>query len=289
MLNRGNTKPFLTYDEQLRLLKDRGLIIDDEEKALSVLKSINYYRFSGYSLTLRHNDVFDNGVTFENIYELYMFDEKFRNIVMQYCGIVEVTFRSYISYYHSEKYTPMGYLDHVNFEDISRHSNFLVELDGEIDRSDDYFIAHHKNDLNSVFPFWVAIEVTSFGVLSKLYKNMKREDRTALAKKYIGYGRKYVENWLQCCSYARNIAAHGGRFYNRHLKSCRVNINGKRYPGVNNESPFAFIIAIYNMLPSDRVKDMMISDLESLFASFSFAHIKYLGFPSDWKGLLKAR
>ncbi len=236
MLNIGSTKPFLSYEEQLALLEDRGLIVEDRKKALSVLLMINYYFFRGYSLTLLKNDSFYSGITFDNIYELYMFDEQFRSIVMKYCGIVEVTFRSYISYYHSEKYTPLGYLNPGNFDDITRHSNFIVELDKEIERSDDYFIEHHKSDLNSVFPLWVAIEVTSFGVLSKLFKNMKLDDRNSIANKYVGYSRKYVENWLQCCSYARNIAAHGGRFYNRLLKSCPVKINKRRFPNVNNMS-----------------------------------------------------
>ena len=60
MLNFGNTKPFLSYETQLDLLKDRGLEIEDYDKALSVLKSINYYRFSGYSLTLRKDDTTAN-------------------------------------------------------------------------------------------------------------------------------------------------------------------------------------------------------------------------------------
>ena len=37
MLNFGNTKPFLSYETQLDLLKDRGLEIEDYDKALSVL------------------------------------------------------------------------------------------------------------------------------------------------------------------------------------------------------------------------------------------------------------
>lgn len=286
MLNFGNTKPFLSYETQLDLLKDRGLEIEDYDKALSVLKSINYYRFSGYSITLRKDDAFYPGITFDNIYELYLFDEQFRSLIMKYCGIVEVTFRSYISYYHSQQYTPLGYLSPTNFEDISRHSGFIVELDKEIERSDDYFIEHHKTDLNSVFPFWVAIEVTSFGVLSKLYKNMKLNDRNDIARIYVKRGRKYVENWLQCCSYVRNIAAHGGRFYNRLLKSCPVRINTKRYPGINNTSPFAFVIAIYNLLPSDRVKKMMINDLKKCFSDYPFALIEHLGFPDEWESLI---
>ncbi len=230
ILNTGQTKQFLSYENQLRLLEDRGLLIPNREKAKSVLKSINYY--------------------------------------------------------HSEKYSPLGYLSPTNFESITRHSIFIVELDKEISRSDDYFIEHHKKDLNNVFPFWVAIEVTSFGVLSKLYKNMKRDDRNYIASNYVGYGRKYVENWLQCCSYARNIAAHGGRFYNRLLKACPVLINKKRYPNVDNMSPFAFVIAIYNMLPSERVKSMMKQEIKNCFADYPFALLKHMGFFPDWETLL---
>ncbi|MBP5385668.1 MAG: Abi family protein [Lachnospiraceae bacterium] len=286
MLNNGKTKPFKSYEEQLALLESRGLKIEDREKALSVLKSINYYRFSGYSLTLRRNDTFYHDITFDDIYELYMFDEQYRSVMMKYCGIVEVTFRSYISYYHAGKYSPTGYLSDANFDNASRHKDFIENLKDEVKRSDDYFIDHHKNDLNSVFPFWVVIEVTSFGVLSKLYKNLKLEDRSCLARQYVGVGRKYVENWLQCCSYTRNIAAHGGRFYNRLLKACPVKINKKRYPGIDNTGPFAFVIAIYNLLPSSRVKKMMKEDLVKCFSDYPFSLPKHLKFPNDWETLL---
>lgn len=286
MLNSGIVKPFLSYDDQLDLLESRGLTINDREYALSVLKCVNYYRFSGYSLTLRHNDVFYPGVKFDNVFELYLFDEQFRGIIMKYCGIVEISFRSYLSYYHSEKYTPLGYLSSENFEDVFRYSSFIIELDKDIRRSDDYFIQHHKTSLNNVFPFWVAIEVTSFGLLSKLYKNMKLEDRNSIAKKHIGFGRKYVENWLQCCTYVRNIAAHGGRFYNRQLKASPVRINEKRYPKIDNTSPFAFIIAIYNLLPSDLHKQKLIKELGMCYEDYTYALPKHLGFPDDWETLL---
>lgn len=50
-INKGDTKPFKTIDEQLDLLIDRGLIVTDRDKALNVLSRINYYRLSAYSLT----------------------------------------------------------------------------------------------------------------------------------------------------------------------------------------------------------------------------------------------
>ena len=44
-------KEFKTLDEQIAILKSRGLKISDEEQAISFLRRNNYYRVSGYSLT----------------------------------------------------------------------------------------------------------------------------------------------------------------------------------------------------------------------------------------------
>ena len=51
-------KPFLSIDDQIKLLKKRKLTINDDqyEKAKEFLLNNNYYRISGYSLTLRQND-----------------------------------------------------------------------------------------------------------------------------------------------------------------------------------------------------------------------------------------
>ena len=68
-------KPPLKYDDQIKLLISRGLIIADPENAKSFLSQVNYYRFSAYCLpfeTSRHQ--FMSHVTFEDIKSLYEFD-----------------------------------------------------------------------------------------------------------------------------------------------------------------------------------------------------------------------
>ena len=69
-------KEFKTIDEQLNILKSRGLTIDDEEKASDFLLHNNYYRVSGYSLTLRNHDVFSKTASFQNIIDIYSFDHE---------------------------------------------------------------------------------------------------------------------------------------------------------------------------------------------------------------------
>ena len=71
-------KPAKTYEEQIQLLKSRGLVVESEDFASEVLSKINYYRLSAYTLTLKKDDRFYEGVTFEQLYSLYEFDRKLR-------------------------------------------------------------------------------------------------------------------------------------------------------------------------------------------------------------------
>ena len=44
-------KPFKTYREQLDILRSRNLIIENEERAIDILRRVNYYNLiNGYKL-----------------------------------------------------------------------------------------------------------------------------------------------------------------------------------------------------------------------------------------------
>lgn len=51
-------KDFSTKEQQITILKSRGLSVPNEEEARDFLIRNNYYRVSGYSLTLRSHDKF---------------------------------------------------------------------------------------------------------------------------------------------------------------------------------------------------------------------------------------
>lgn len=264
----------------------RGLIVNDRENALNILRRTNYYRFSAYSLTLRKNDVFDPNVTFDDIYELYRFDDAFRKIIFQYSQYVEISLRSYLTYEFSGKYGALGYMDSKNFANSLYHVDFIAKLQEEIEKSDDVFVAHYRQDFNSVFPMWVAIECTTFGNLSKLYKNLKAEDRTTISKKYFGTSREYVENWLQAAVFARNVSAHGGRFYNRKLRTVPVKLPQKYSGIIDGRSAFAYAYAIYKMQPTKALSAAMHKALSDIWASYPFALKTHVGFSEDWEQIL---
>ena len=128
------TKPFKSYDEQIALLRERGLIITDDVYARDVLKRMNYYRFSAYSLTLRENDRFFPEVTLQDMVALYDFDQEFRSIIFKYGAVVETVARAYIAYYHARQHGPIGYLNNQNFESEQYHAVFLSTLNREISK-----------------------------------------------------------------------------------------------------------------------------------------------------------
>ena len=69
----------LTSEQYLELLKSRGLIVNDEQRALKYLENIGYFRLTGYMFHLQSRDgnhTFLKSVSFEDIIQIYQFDKK---------------------------------------------------------------------------------------------------------------------------------------------------------------------------------------------------------------------
>lgn len=113
-------KEFKSYQEQIEILKSRGLKFKDETTAKEYLKRENYYNIiNGYKdLFIKNNispEEFKENVYFEEIYSLYKFDRNLRNILMKKILIFENSFKSIIAYEFSNKYGYKNYLNSDNF------------------------------------------------------------------------------------------------------------------------------------------------------------------------------
>lgn len=95
-----NNKPFLTINEQVDLLKKRKLNISDDQldEAKNFLLNNNYYRISGYTLTLRKNDEFYPNASFDNIKQIYEFDKRLRHSILSLTEEIEVRLKSILAY-----------------------------------------------------------------------------------------------------------------------------------------------------------------------------------------------
>jgi len=278
-----------TFEEQLEILKNRGLIINDEALALAVLKEINYYRLSGYMLSLKSKDnLFLPNITFENIYSIYKFDKQLRLLLLDIIENIEIKFRTHISYHIAHKYGSVGYRDPKNFNNKEFHSKFLLDLEENINRNKhkELFIEHHIKKYAGKFPIWVVVEILSFGNLSKLFTNMRKEDKEIICETYYKIPFQYIESWLHHLSYIRNVCAHYSRLYN---KTFTV------FPKFSNRDKRLFkptrkiFDTIFSLKKICNDKDWLnfIKSLDNLFINNPIIKKKLLGFPDNWLELLK--
>ena len=126
------TKSPLTFEQQLQQLKDRGLIIDDDDLALFHLKTISYYRLSAYWHPFRKieqdgvlSDDFEEGTQFTEVIRLYEFDRRLRLLVMDAIERIEVYARTLFTYQIGHRYGTFGHTKAANFHPNFNHAPWL--------------------------------------------------------------------------------------------------------------------------------------------------------------------
>jgi len=284
-------KPPKTYKEQIEIFKNRNLQIENPEEAEKVLQRINYYRLSGYGLTLKdpiHENQYINGSSFKQMLSLYEFDRKLRSLLLQVLEVIEIAFRTHISYEIAHKLGPLGYKEKENFNDEKFHTELMDELNKMIKKSyrSELFIQHHFKKYGGQIPIWAVIEVTSFGFLSKFYKNLKADLKKHIAETYYKIPYIYIESWLYALSHVRNICAHFGRLYNKKL-TLRPKLFKDVLKQIDNQYIFADIYVIERLLTKTEGL-RFITDLGALIDEYEeYIQFQHIGFPENWKELLE--
>ncbi len=276
-----------TFQEQLNILKDKNVIIENEEFALNTLSKINYYRLSAYGLTLKDKDkdLYNDGVTFRQIKRIYDFDKRLRELFLYYLEIVEVEFRTKIAYFHVHDFGALGYKNAENFKNSYHHNRFLNTLEDGIQKSSkELFVIHHKHKYDGLFPFWVAIEVTSFGDLSRLYRNLLRETKIKIIE-HLKIPPETVASWLHTLSHVRNICAHYGRLYGKDL-IIKPSFTDFKTEKIDNSAVFSIVFILMHFLQrSDRTN--FIIGLNGLIEEYiDDINLSHIGFPNEWQSIL---
>ncbi len=132
-------KPPLAVDEQLQLLKDRGLVIRDDKRAAALLEVVSLFRLSPYMRPFQRAGnpahSFIEGATLADIVTLYRFDRELRNLVMDALERVEVAVRACIGNTMAKRYDDSHwYLNRVHFKHHFDHAGFLDELKRKLER-----------------------------------------------------------------------------------------------------------------------------------------------------------
>ena len=260
MVNRKPIKEWTSFNQQLELLKKRGLIVENEQKALGYLKTIGYYRLSGYLYSFRQFDSrnskykldsFVEGSRFDDVKELYMFDKKLRQMALDALERIEVALRVNISY-SLGRYGSTAYLDSQYFDEGFNHKNWLVRHDSAIDNEEkkqNTFVSHHRRHY-SALPIWVSCETWDFGTMSFLFKGMKESDKDKIAKIYHLQSGSHLQSHLHAFNFIRNVSAHHSRLWNKAIifQGSLKGLNDKQWQVLSAKKVFVYFCLMKRML-----------------------------------------
>lgn len=292
------TKPPLTFDEQIALLKSRGLEIPDDAKAKHRLAHLNYYRLRAYWMELegpkRPNGEhsFPEGEDLEKAHTLYVFDRSLRLLVMDAIEQVEVSVRTQWAYHLANRHhDPHAFLNPALFQDGREHSFGLEALQKEFARSRETFIEHYRKTYDDppLPPIWVMCEVMSLGQLSRWMSNLKlRADRQAIADTY-DLDEQILCSFLGHLTYVRNLCAHHSRLWNRQF-TITMRIPTKRPRHALSWFNRSAERRLYNTLAMLAVILQRIEPetdwprrLQALIDRFPDIRLAAMGFPDDWR------
>jgi len=286
------SKPPASYEAQIQILKDRGLIIKDEDFARHCLEHHNYYRLSAYRFPLAVSgspDRFLPDTTFDDLWNLYHFDRTLRQLVSEAVKRVEISVRSRWVYVLSHRYGPLAYEDPKVFRDLKRHNAALDLLDNELKKSHEVFVKHYRERYQMKRPpIWAMSEVLTFGSLSRFYENVKRtSDKKEISRTY-DLSPELLKSLLEHCVYIRNLCAHHSRLWNRQFTISVELPNRSPVSVVESIHPsedrriYNTLVLLLHMLkiiePHARWPVRLVDLLNTISPRFH----PHMGFPSDW-------
>lgn len=271
-------KIFKTINEQVNILKQKGLIIEDELETKEILLRENYFFIMGYRhlFMQKNNNKFISGTTFNEIYSLFEFDRSFRNIIFKNVLVIENQLKSVISYQLSKKYgyREKDYLNPKNFtqehDKIKRVHDLINKMKRQIriNATSHNATIHYINNYGYI-PLWVLVKVLSFGIVCELYTILKKEDQIEVAE-IFDTTPEVLQDILIILSNYRNLCAHEDIVFEH--KTERVIPNTKYHEQMNipkmdgeyiyGKNDLFAVIIIFKILLNKKNFRLMMKEIE---------------------------
>ena len=307
-------KSFKTIDEQIEILKHKGLIIDDENYAKDILMRENYFFVSGYRhlfLKSKNERTFLPNTNFRELYAMFNFDRQIRNIIFKNLLIVENNLKSIISYQLSKKYgfKEKDYLKASNFNNSKEKSRQVQDLIKKMKRQIRVNGSQHSATMHYInyygfIPFWVVVKVLSFGIVCELFSVMKYEDQKEISDIY-GISVDHLLTYLPILANYRNLCAHEDILYEHRTQTIIANTkyhHELNIPKMDEEyiygknDLFALIIILKSMLREEEFNLLIkeISYEEDILAGklkvISINKVlDQMGFPQNFKEIVRMK
>lgn len=288
------TKNPLDYADIISLLNSRGLVINDEDKAVECLRRISYFRLANYFYPMEKDKlhhIFKPNSKFENAIDLYQFDRDLRLLLFSAVQTLEIGLRTKMIHHISLKYGAFWFTDASLFQNTGIFQHCQKQLKQELSRTKEDFIVDHfaKYKTPDVPPVWKTLEITSFGTLSKLFCNFSDNAlKKTIAREFDLPQHKIFESWIKSAVALRNCLAHHSRVWNRVFPikpQVPSNLKDKWISNANLQANKLYpqlccLHYIYNvMCPNNDFS----SQLTNLLKQHPNIDVSAMGFPNNWQ------
>lgn len=234
-----NRKPFRSIDEQMDILRSRGMQVDDDSRV--VLMREGYYSLvNGYKdpfidrqrSSEAGEDRYEEGTTFEHLHLLFDLDRLLKERTFPMLVRAETTVRTAVAYCFSERYREVdAYLNPDNYctqqeyhLDARRYDRDKDELLKRLRKAHDSRRGHasidHYLDAHGHVPLWVLVNVLTFGNVSHMYALSTPQVKNAVCKMIYEeqgstrrIGTEQLRKALSVLVDYRNVCAHDDRLY----------------------------------------------------------------------------
>lgn len=280
---------YTTPEQQIALLKSKGLSFEDESFAHDRLQEYGYYNIingykSPYIEIIGNKKTYKSGVTFEQIYSLFLFDHALRNSVMSTMLDFEEHLRSAAADVvanafgtdHNEYLRWNNYRDRQVSRDRFSLRGILGTLRQNIDSGKDP-IKYYREKYNTVPP-WILFKGTYFSTLINFIRLFKEPQKVQIIKLLydvdisvcsLSCVKKLFLDTLFICLDYRNCAAHGGRIYTLEPKNAEDIKNNSElfelFPGledIKHRHGISQLLTLLSIFPCEGIAAPLENTLE---------------------------
>lgn len=235
----GEDKVFHSFDELVKRLESRGVVVDGQTK--TVLKRESYYAVvNGYKDLfidkVASSDAGDDrylvGTTFDEIYHLYRLDRSLRALFLPALLVAETTLKTLTVHVFCETFPARdSYLDRGNFDLRSKFDKQVSELIESLEHALEVKSSRHKKDFIDHYlskhkhvPLWVLANFLTFGTISQFFSLMRESTQSAMCREFSIYITEAGGPGIRLEPYKmqrlfrhladfRNVCAHEERLY----------------------------------------------------------------------------
>ena len=222
-------------------------------------------------------------------HDLMLFDIEYQSIVLKYIGLFEIAFRARYAREMAELRGPFAHRDRRNFINGDYFNEFLSAYAVELSRA-----VRNKGPMRDAYeeygdlPIWKAVEVMTFGTLSKLYRNTKSGAVKRRVADAFGMDFTKLSSWLRTITTVRNACAHFNTVARKKLPSQPAKIDNV---GISTSNHFYIVLILITLLHENMCFNddfslnhdcLLIRDISELIYERKSAAVD-AGIPFNWR------